>query len=124
MSARKWKSITGSIACTIFALLSLGMGFHMSIQVQRMESVGVHADAIITRIETGVKNSKTAIVAFSTDDDAAIEAACIFQMFLVRYDAGDEVDVLYDRDEPESVMIDNGGATGPRKRVRVGLGDG
>jgi uncharacterized membrane protein len=109
MSAHKRRNtIIGSIACVIFALLSLAFGFHMSMQVQRMESVGVHADAIVTGIETGAKNSKTAIVAFNTEDDVEIETECIFQMFVIRHDTGDEVTVLYDPGEPESVMIDNG----------------
>jgi uncharacterized membrane protein len=109
MSAHKRRSnIVGSIACVIFALLSLAIGFFMSMQVQRMKSVGIHADAIVTHIRTGAKNSKTAIVAFKTEDNVEIETKCIFQMFVIRHETGDKVTVLYDPSEPETVMIDNG----------------
>jgi hypothetical protein len=109
MFASKRKSdILGILACLILALLSLAFGLYLSMQVQRMESAGMHSDAIVTHIETGAKNSKIAIVAFKTEDNVEIEARCIFQMFVIRPKIGDKVTVLYDPREPETVMIDNG----------------
>ncbi|MFC1665213.1 DUF3592 domain-containing protein [Pseudomonadota bacterium] len=109
MSSRKRKSnIVGSIACVVFALLALAFGFSMSMQVQRMESIGIHADASVTGVKTGAKNSKTAIVAFKTVDGVDIESKCMFMMFAIRHKTGDQVAVLYDPSEPKTVMIDNG----------------
>jgi len=109
MSTNKRRSnIIGSIACVIMGLLSLAFGCFMSIQVQRLESTGMHADAIVTHVKTGAKNSKTATVAFQTTDGDNIQAQCIFQMFVIRHEKGDRVSVLYDPGDPDTVMIDNG----------------
>lgn len=109
MSARKKTSdFVGIIACILLALLSLGMGLAISKQVQSLESAGIRADAIVTGIEHGAKNSKFAVVSFKTADLVKVETKCALQMFVIRHKIGDRVTVLYDPEEPATAMIDNG----------------
>jgi hypothetical protein len=109
MPVNKPKSnIIGCIASIIFALLSLAMGWHTGLQVNRMETAGIQAEAVVTAVHTGARNSKTAVVAFRTGRDEEIVTECLSPMLLVRNNVGDRVTVLYEPDEPTKAMIDNG----------------
>jgi hypothetical protein len=98
----------GTIACLVFAALSLAFGYSIGSQVKYFESAGLRAEALVVGIHRGAKSSKFAIVAFSTAEGRPVEARCAFQMFTIRNETGDAVTVLYDPSDPQSVMIDNG----------------
>lgn len=105
---RQKSNVIGSVACVIFALLSLGFGIAMFGQVRHMESVGLHADGSIVRMHTGARNNKTPIIRFLTREGLQVETKCLFRLFAIRHEIGEEVTVLYDPARPERAMIDNG----------------
>ena len=59
-------------------------------------------------MKTGARNTRTAIVAFTTQSGEGVTTKCLFQMFAIRHETGDPVTVLYDPDNPQTAMIDNG----------------
>ena len=98
----------GLLACWLLALLCLGFGIASTMELLRLLDEGERADAVVTGIDVGARNTKRAILEFTTRDGTRVNTRDTFQLFLIRPEPGEHVRVIYDPVEPETATIDLG----------------
>lgn len=98
----------GLSACWFLALVSLGCGVFSTNQLLHLIAEGEKTSAVVADIYVGAKGTKRAVLEFKDRNGGLVKARDIFQLFIIRPEAGDHVEVMYDPHEPEMVTMDLG----------------
>ena len=99
---------TAVIACYILAVTALVAAiYHVQLLLPLLKD-GKRAEAVVTGINVGAKNSKRAVYQFATETDKQVTARDLFQMYFIRLHEGDHVSVLYDAADSSRVTADLG----------------
>jgi len=98
----------GIIACAILGIACLVMAYYHVQTLLPLLQNGKRAEAVVTGIDIGARNTKWAIYEFVTDTGKTVTARDVFQMYIHRPDKGNILTVLYDPTNPEIVTADRG----------------
>ena len=98
----------GIIACYIMAFASLWAALHQLHILLPLLDEGKRTEAIVVDIKRGAKNSKWAIYQYQAETGKQITSRDQFQMYIIRQHKGDNLIVIYDPENPETVTADLG----------------
>ena len=90
-----------AIACLVAAV------YHARVIIELNER-GVKASATVVDFHRGARNSKWAIYHYTLPDGQQMTTRDIFQQYVKGVEEGDQVDVIYDRDDTGTVTADLG----------------
>lgn len=99
---------TAAIAAFVLAFASLYAAIYHIRQLLPLLEAGEQADAIVTEIDRGARNTKWAVYRFEAQDARIITARDLFQLYIRRLHKGDHVTVIYDPSDPDRVTADLG----------------
>ncbi len=95
-------------ACYFLAFTSLFAAVYMTQELLQLLNRGERAEAIVSGIHSGARNTKTAIYQFTTSSGQEISARDRFPMYFIRLHTGDRVTVIYDPSDTGLVTADLG----------------
>ena len=106
--SKKANDLYAIIACIVLAVACLAAAIYHVNKLWPLLDHGKRAGAVVIDLHKGARGSKWAIYRFVTDKGDEVTARDLFQMYIIRLDRGDEVTVIYDPVDYNTVTADFG----------------
>ena len=98
----------GIIACYFLAFTSLVLAIYHTQLLLRLLDNGRRAEAVVTEIKRGARNSKWAVYRYNTETGRKVTAQDKFPMYIIHLHKGDHITLIYDPADTGMVTADLG----------------